>query len=105
MRTAQTQSVGLELDMPLDAEIADTVHLLRREGIETIESCQGGEGHVFPEPTVRFCGGRGEGFRAYSVCIKYGLPVYSIRRVWGVDDEELTGPWWEIVFYTKPRRE
>lgn len=30
-------------------------------GIETFESCQGGSGHSFPEPTVRFEGGLAEG--------------------------------------------
>ncbi len=53
--------------MPLDAGIAPYVHVLRREGIETSESCEGGARHVFPEPTVRFFGGKAEGFRAFAV--------------------------------------
>lgn len=97
------RSVGLELDMPLDEGIAKAVHVLREAGIETTESCQGGDGHVFPEPTVRFCGGPGEGFRAYAVAAANGLPVYGIRRIWTVDDGELTGPLWEIVFRQQPR--
>jgi hypothetical protein len=27
-------------------------------GVETIESCEGGPGHAFPEPTVRLAGGK-----------------------------------------------
>ncbi|MER8950228.1 hypothetical protein [Mesorhizobium sp. M0809] len=99
------QSFGLELDMPMDAGIAPYVHVLRREGIETYESCQGGPGHVFPEPTIRFHGGRGEGFKAFAIATTHGLPVYAVRRIWTVDDGELTGPFWEIVFREKAQSE
>lgn len=91
-------SYGLELDMPLDAGIEVAVHALRKEGIETIESCEGGEGHPFFAPTVRVAGGPGEGFRAYGVAVRAGLKPKSIARVWTVDDGELTGPFWDIVF-------
>lgn len=95
--TAQN-AASLELDMPLDKGIAPFVDILLREGVETYESCQGGPGHVFPEPTIRFHGGYAEGFRVYAIATTYGLPVYAIRRLWTVDDGELTGPTWEIVF-------
>ena len=84
--------------MPLDAPIADTVRILRLGGIETFESCQGGEGHAYPEPTVRFHGQSGEGFRALAVAMEWGLPVSCLRRVWSMTDHEPTGPCWEIVF-------
>ena len=100
----RTRSTGLELDMPLDERIAHAVHVLRAAGVETCESCQGGKGHVFPEPTIQFHGGPGEGFRAYGIAIQNGLPVYGIRRLWTVDDNELTGPVWEMVFRNQPRR-
>ena len=51
-------------DPPLDPGIAQAVVTLCNGGIETFESCEGGEGHAYPEPTVRFHGGMGEGFRA-----------------------------------------
>jgi hypothetical protein len=91
-------SHGLDLDMPLDAGIAHAVHVLRAAGIETIESCQGGDGHPFPEPTVRLVGGPGEGFRALGEAIRAGLSPRSIARVWTIDDGELTGPYWDLVF-------
>jgi len=91
-------SFGLELDMPLDPGIERAVHCLREQGIETYESCEGGAGHVFPEPTVRFSGQHSEGYRALGIAMRAGLSVYAIRRVWTVDDGELTGPVWEIVF-------
>lgn len=89
---------GLDLDMPLDPGIARAVHVLRAAGIETIESCQGGEGHPFPEPTVRLVGGPGEGFRALGEAIRAGLSPRSIARVWTIDDGELTGPYWDLIF-------
>ena len=94
----RTNSYGLELDMPLDPGIEQAVHTLRAAGIETIESCEGGNGHPFPEPTVRLLGGPGEGFRAFGVAVRAGLKPRSIARVWTVDDGELTGPYWDLVF-------
>ena len=32
------------------------VDALRSEGIKTFESCDGGDGHAYTEPTVRFAG-------------------------------------------------
>ncbi len=75
------------------------VEILYKAGIETFESCEGGEGHSYPEPTVRFEGSRSEGFRALAVALQNDLSVSSIRRVWDVNDGEPTGPIWEIVFY------
>lgn len=88
----------LKLDMPLDDYIKPFVDILRDGSVETYESCQGGLGHAFPEPTIRFHGGPSEGFRGYAIAAIHGLPVYAIRRVWTVDDGEITGPTWEMVF-------
>lgn len=82
----------------LDKKIKPIVLVLREHGIETIESCQGGNGHAFPEPTVRFRGGKGEGYRALSVALQCGLKVAELRRVWPILDMEPTGPWWEMTF-------
>lgn len=87
-----------ELAAPLDEGIAEAVRVLFRAGIETFESCQGGTGHAYPEPTVRFYGERPEGFRGLSIALSYGLRVSELRRVWPVNDGEPTGPWWEITF-------
>ena len=85
----------------LDNGIRRYVEILRANGIETFESCEGGSGHSFPEPTIRFFGERAEGFRALSVALQYNLPVFALRRVWRVQDREPVGPDWEIVF-TRP---
>lgn len=85
-------------DSVLDAGIAPAVEVLRAAGVETFESCEGGDGHAFSEPTVRFHGERPEGFRALAAAMQNGLPVSELRRVWPVIDGEPTGPWWELTF-------
>ena len=85
-------------DPPLDPGIESAVLALREAGLETFESCAGGPGHAYPEPTVRFYGERPEGFRALAVAMQAGLPVGELRRVWPIVDAEPTGPWWELTF-------
>lgn len=87
-----------EYDPPLDPKIEKHVRLLRSAGIETFESCEGGNGHAYPEPTVRFHGNQAEGMKALAAAMSSGLPVAALRRVWPVIDGEPTGPWWEMTF-------
>lgn len=83
----------------LDAGVRRYVDVLSGEGIETYESCEGGEGHSYAEPTVRFHGERGQGFRALAVALQYGFPVRVLRRIWTVDrDGHPHGPEWELTF-------
>ncbi len=85
-------------DIPLDRWISYAVSVLMSFNIETFESCQGGSGHCYPEPTVRFRGGSGEGWKALGICVTYALPVTALRRIWTINDGEPTGPYWEITF-------
>lgn len=85
-------------DLGVDRGIADAVRVLREAGVETFESCEGGEGHAYPVPTVRFHGENPEGFRVLVVAMEAELPVAELRRVWVMQDEEPTGPWWELTF-------
>jgi hypothetical protein len=79
-------------DPPLDPGIHAAVVALRESGIETFESCEGGDGHAYGEPTIRFHGSRAEGLRALAAAMHSGLPVAELRRVWPVIDGEPTGP-------------
>jgi hypothetical protein len=88
-------------DPPLDPGIAAYVRVLASHGIETYESCEGGAGHAFPEPTIRFHGGKLEGFRALAIASTHAMPVAAIRRLWAIIDGEPTGPTWEMVFYRR----
>ncbi len=90
-------------DPPLDPGIAEAVEILQAEGVETFESCQGGAGHTSPEPTVRFHGEHPEGFRALGVALQNGLRVRTLRRVWRIEDNEPTGPCWEMTFSNRVR--
>lgn len=87
----------MKFDPPLDDGIGPFVEYLAKEGVETFESCQGGTGHAYPEPTVRFHGGRAEGYRAISIALNSSYQVKELRRVWPLIDNELTGPYWEIT--------
>lgn len=82
----------------LDAGIAPMVQALRDYNVETFESCEGGDGHSYTEPTIRFYGQPEEGFRAYAAALERGLPINAVRRAWIVVDGELTGPYWEMTF-------
>lgn len=88
-------------ELKLDGGIRRFVLILRSAGVETFESCEGGSGHSMPEPTIRFHGNAWEGFRAYAAARTHALPVYALRRVYDVNDGELQGPYWEIVFRCK----
>lgn len=77
------------------------VDALMDYGVETFESCEGTEGHCYPEPTIRFHGQPEEGFRAYAAAMERGLPVSALRRVWLVVDGELSGPCWEMTFHSR----
>lgn len=88
------------VDLELDPGVRRYVLALRAAGVETFESCQGGAGHAFPEPTVRFHGNAAEGYRAFTAAMNRGLPVLSLRRYYQVNNGWLDGPWWEMTFRT-----
>lgn len=87
-----------DADMAIDPDIAPAVSILFSNGVETFESCQGGEGHAFPEPTVRFHGDAWAGFAAFTVAMQHGLPVLAVRRTYAVINGQLSGPEWEMTF-------
>ena len=87
-----------EYSPPLDKGIRHEVEILVEGGIETYESCEGGIGHCFPEPTVRFHGERSEGFKALAIALQNGLKPSNLRRLWTIIDGEPVGPDWEMTF-------
>jgi hypothetical protein len=64
---------GKNIGRLIDPGIRREVKILWENGIETFESCEGGRGHSFPEPTVRFHGGQSEG-PPRSLWLQDGLP-------------------------------
>jgi hypothetical protein len=84
-----------------DAGIREAVRILRENGAYTIESCEGGSDHAFPEPTIVFGGNYAEGIKVLGAALFHGLPVSELRRRWRMIAGELEGPMWEMVFYKK----
>lgn len=87
-------------ETPLDSGIVRAVRVLHEAGIETVESCEGGPGHSYAEPTVRFRGDGFTGWQALAAAHKAVLPVWALRKTWYVEDGEPVGPLWEIVLRT-----
>jgi hypothetical protein len=95
------QRLRSEIQRPwdkLDPGILPIVKILYEEGIETTESCQGGSGHAFPVPTVKFSGEINEGWRALSIVLAYDLKPTRLRRTYYILDKEPVGPEWEMTF-------
>lgn len=97
----------IELPSNIDKRILPAVQVLNEHGFKTFESCEGGHGHAFIEPTVRFIGSELDLIRAYEICKLYDLPVYEVRRVYRKvpvykDDNspfiKLMGETWEHPF-------
>jgi hypothetical protein len=84
----------------LDPGIYEAVRILRSEGVETFESCEGGEGHAFPKPTIRFHGDTWAGYHAFAIAMRNGLPVSELRIVYDAIEGQLVGPGWEMTFRT-----
>ena len=98
-----SQMRSLHIESPrqlegLDEGILPVVRVLMQNGVETFESCEGGEGHAFHEPTVRFHGNHAEGFRALAIALQHGLRVCELRRYYSIEDGEPVGPHWEMTF-------
>lgn len=70
----------------IDKGIRPAVAILNNHGFTTFESCEGGNGHCFTEPTVRFYGSEFDLLRAYDICRSYGLNVYEAKRVFIKED-------------------
>jgi len=93
----------------LDPGIRRAVEILRSEGFATFESCEGGKGHSYAEPTVRFEGDDREGWAALAVLTVAGLPVDRVPLTWDVRDVEYRWgfgqrtptPFWEVTLLRK----
>jgi hypothetical protein len=70
--------------MALDSGISYPVRLLRDHGLDTCQSCEGGDGHAYHEPTIELYAGSddSEGFRALAVLQTHGIDVARIAIVW-----------------------
>lgn len=86
----------------LDPGIRFAVRVLHAAGgIETCQSCQGGKGHSYEQPTIdMLCGGRdAKGFLALAALVDYGLPVADIAIVWRVANGLPYEKLWRVTFF------
>lgn len=90
----------------LDAGIRFAVRVLHAAGFDTCQSCQGGKGHPYPEPTVEMVAGGDDalGFGALNALRSYGLPVAELAIVWPVSGSHPFEKNWRITF-TKPMQD
>lgn len=84
----------------LDAGIRFAVRVLHAAGFETCQSCQGGKGHAYLEPTVEMIAGAddAEGFGALAALRGYGLPLSELSIVWHVRSGLPHEKNWRITF-------
>jgi hypothetical protein len=85
----------------MDPGIVEAVIILSDHGIETCQSCEGGPGHAYPEPSIDFLGGPAQGFAAVSIARQHGLPVAALYRVWNVQGDEITEVIWRLVLQSR----
>lgn len=81
----------------LDDGIIKVVRVLRKAGIDTFNSCQGGPGCRFDRSVVWFNGDIDEGFRAEKILMDAGFKVYQIAHFWHTR-QNMKCPYWEISF-------
>jgi hypothetical protein len=91
----------------LDVGIRFAVKVLHARGIDTCQSCEGGDGHSYDRPTIDMSASSdgAEGFAALAALVAYGLPVQDVSLVWSVNRQGL--PYdhlWRVTFW-KPMPE
>lgn len=84
----------------LDAGIRFAVRVLHAAGFETCQSCQGGKGHAYAEPTVEMIatGDDSRGFGALDALRGYGLPVSQVAITWPIRNGYPYEKNWTITF-------
>lgn len=92
---------GVVLVIRVDLRIVRAVKVLKDAEFTTIESCEGGEGHAYPEPTIKFAGSRATGWRALGELLTFGLPLNHIGQMWSMTDGHPKGPNWIVTFSKK----
>ena len=82
-------------DEPMDPGIICAVRIFQEHGIETCQSCQGGEGHSYEWPTVDI---HGAPWKALDIANNFALPVIAISEHFGIYDGRPTEHFWRIEF-------
>jgi hypothetical protein len=95
----------------LDPGIAEAVWVLRENGIDTCQSCQGGPGHAYSQPTVAFTGSRKEAFRAAEIVRRpeiierIGMRPADLSKSWSlcIVFRQMGRGCWELTWWPNHR--
>jgi len=84
----------------LDRGIRFAVRVLHAAGFDTCQSCEGGKGHAYDQPTVEMVasGDDSAGFGALAALQAYGLPVDAVAIQWPVRNGLPYEKNWRITF-------
>lgn len=80
----------------IDPGIASAVRALDFYGIETFESCQGGEGHSAEKPSIWFRGDDHAGLWAVWLLSSLKFKVEELSRHWNPDHGVPREPFWKV---------
>lgn len=96
----QNKMKSAEFYAELDEGIRFPVRVLHAAGFDTCQSCQGGNGHPYNQPTVEMVAGGhdSEGFGALAALNQYGLLVAEIAIIWPVASGLPYEKLWRITF-------
>lgn len=91
---------GSVLHGPRRRDQGFAVRVLHASGFETCQSCQGGAGHAYHEPTVEMVATSSDalGFGALEALHAYGLPVSGVAINWPVHNGMPFEKNWRITF-------
>lgn len=79
----------------LDRGIIRPVRILKEDGVETCQSCEGGDGHCYEYPSVDILG---QPWRALDLCNTYGLPVHTVSHQFSIREGEPVENVWRLEF-------
>jgi len=84
----------------LDPGIRFAVKVLHAAGLETCQSCQGGDGHCYDRPSIDMVAGPDDagGFAALAALAGYRLPVTQVSIVWNIQNHLPYEKLWRIEF-------
>jgi hypothetical protein len=85
----------------LDPGIRFAVRVLHAAGFDTCQSCQGGRGHSYDQPTVEMTAGSddAQGFGAVAALQQYGLPIRDLSIIWPMRHGLPFEKNWRITFF------
>jgi hypothetical protein len=85
----------------LDPGIRFAVRLLHAHGIETQQSCEGGEGHSYDRPSIDMpCSDHSHtGLVALFYLHEYGLRVHDVQMLWRVYKGLPVEHFWRVTFW------